>query len=57
MQERNLRQTATKELLSCSLKRSYALVSFICTLHRGSEVYSKEQKGEQREGRASMQKE
>lgn len=37
-QERNLRQTATKELLSCSLKRSYALVSFICTLHGGSEL-------------------
>lgn len=37
-QERNLRQTATKELLSCSLKHSYALVFFICTLHRGSEL-------------------
>lgn len=38
-QERDLRQTATEELLSCSLKFSYALVSFlICTLQGASKL-------------------
>lgn len=59
-QERNLRQTATEELLSCSLKLSYTLFSFfICTLHGGLKLEGltrRNRKGKKERGRLRCRK-